>query len=713
MHNIKRAVSLGLFSLLFWVLFINFSSNPPIDRTNRTGSNCTGCHSGTALNAGTGSITLSGFSSYYPGGSYTLNLDVTGGSIYGFEVTAARASSSSTSAGTFSGTGYNTTSQGGFSYARHNPANTSGSWNITWNAPSSAVGSVTFYAAGVAGNNNFTSAGDEVYATTYTITQIPIINYTVNRTNPSCFGSSNAKAYITGITGGTGGAYTITWPASFSTSGDTAVSLSAGTYNVTVTDGSGNEEVKSFTISQGSSPSTRASIRNSVCGGATGRITTTVTGGTAPYSYAWQGLPDTTAILDSISSGSYVLTVTDANGCTDVETVNVGQAGSSIQIFVSQGNDYCGNANGSLTLDSVVGNSGPVSILWSTGDTSSIIQGLSASTNYTISVTDTLMCTQTGQFSPLAVSNTISANLTTQPDFCASGIGSGSVSNVQGGIPPYNYVWSTGDTTTQVDSLFAVALTVNITDAVGCSAAFHDVVQSTGTPVLSMNDDELDCYGDSTGSLSVLASGGIQPYTYSWSGLSANASNLTNLKAGSYLVSVTDSAGCFDTIRASVLQPDSLILDSVFILATRPDLCQGKIIPQFSGGTAPYSLQWSDSLNTISDSLVGVCPGTYELVLTDANSCVKTFRFKVDSLEIPSALNEIDIDRVAISRNQNQLKFKNLPKANFSIDVFNLTGQLIYSNTHVSSELLITLPQASPVIVLMKSGSNYKVNKLL
>ena len=695
-------------------MMLQFSANPPIDRTNRTGSNCTGCHSGT-LNSGSGSISMSGFTSYYPGGSYTLTLDVSGTTKHGFQVTSARASSNTTAAGSFtSGTGYGVATQGSFSYARHSSTSSLGSWSISWTAPSTALGSVTFYGAGVAANNNFGTTGDQVYAGTYTVTQLPLISYTVNKTDPSCIGVSDAEAYITSTAGGAGGPYTITWPTGTTTSGDTAISLGSGNYNVTVTDGSGNEEVKSFTINQGSGPSIAATAASSLCGLSTGSVTANVTGGASPYTYQWQNfLGVTGALLDSVPQGSYKLVVIDSNGCQDSTTSVVGVSGTALQAFVSQGEDFCNASNGYLSLDSVAGANGSYSFIWSTGDTTTAISGISSSQTIQLSILDSTQCNESFQFQVNAISYQLSALVTTNPDFCGSGVGGASAGNVGGGSGSYTYQWSNGDLGATADSLIAGLVSVTITDSVQCSSVFTENVASSGTPILSPNGtDSLTCYADMDGFATVSASNGIAPYSFSWSNGVNDTNAIKGLMAGTYKVTVTDSAGCFDTTSITILQPDSIQLDSSTIIDTRPDLCVGKIFSHVSGGTPGLSYLWNDTTASTNDSLVQVCPGIYELTVTDLNGCQNSFNFELASLPIPSSARELNSSNWNIVKIGGEVLVTPELSVEYNMSVYSINGQLLKRLSGVEGEQKIDIDTKAPVIIHIQTESKDLIEKL-
>lgn len=143
---------------------VNFSSNPPAARTGAPGeTNCTACHTGTAM-SGEGVIFFSvgGGPNYTPGETYPLSIATVGGSKNGFELTILDGSDNQ--AGTLTA-GVNTTvtSAGGRQYIRHSASEGLGSWTFNWTAPATNVGELTAYYAMNKSNSSESSSGDEIF----------------------------------------------------------------------------------------------------------------------------------------------------------------------------------------------------------------------------------------------------------------------------------------------------------------------------------------------------------------------------------------------------------------------------------------------------------------------------------------------------------------------------------------------------------------------
>ncbi|HTB05644.1 MAG TPA: T9SS type A sorting domain-containing protein, partial [Bacteroidia bacterium] len=134
---------------------------------------------------------------------------------------------------------------------------------------------------------------------------------------------------------------------------------------------------------------------------------------------------------------------------------------------------------------------------------------------------------------------------------CSTSDGSASVS-VTGGVSPYTYAWSTGATATNITNVSAGVYEVSITDKNGCVDSAHIAVSNKTGPSVSISiAGNANC--GNGGIVSVTATGGTSPYTYMWSN-GATATDITNIPAGVYTVSVTDKLGCIGTADTTVTE---------------------------------------------------------------------------------------------------------------------------------------------------------------
>jgi gliding motility-associated-like protein len=439
--------------------------------------------------------------------------------------------------------------------------------------------------------------------------------------NVSCYGGNNGSLTLT-VSNGTA-PYSFLWNTGATSQNLTG--LTAGSYSVTITDANGCTNFRTATISQPSaalnaSVSSTSSV--SCFGGSNGSVDLTVTGGTGPFSYLWNN-GNTSQDLNNISSGTYTVTVTDANGCTATTSATVGQpsAALSASTAASQNVSCYGGANGSISL-TVNGGTSPYSYQWNNGSTSQNLNGLTAGT-YSVTVTDANGCTATSSVTVTQPSAALSSQLTVSQNVSCFGGNNGSLSLVvTNGTSPYTYLWNTGSTSQNLTGLSSGTYTVTVTDANGCTNVRSATVQQPSavlSPSIS-SATAVSCFGGNNGAVDLTVSGGTGPYTYSWSN-GSSTQDLSNLSSGTYTVTVTDANGCTAQANAVISQPSAALTASVS--SSSPVSCfggnNGSVSLSVTGGTSPYSYSWSNGSS--SQNQTGLAAGTYTVTVTDANGC--------------------------------------------------------------------------------------------
>ena len=209
-------------------------------------------------------------------------------------------------------------------------------------------------------------------------------------------------------------------------------------------------------------------------GQATGTATVTPTGGTAPYSYVWSN-GATSQTVNNLPSGTYIVTVTDANGCIAQMSLTITQPQSSIVTTATQVNVLCyGNPSGSIDL-SVSGGTGPYMYSWSNGSTTQDISNL-AGGSYTGTVTDVLGCTSSAS---VTITQPSAFSITTTSTDEMMGMDGTATVTVSGGTPNYMYYWMPGGATTpSITGLAAGTYSVTVLDANGCGDTLEVMVGS-------------------------------------------------------------------------------------------------------------------------------------------------------------------------------------------------------------------------------------------
>ena len=200
--------------------------------------------------------------------------------------------------------------------------------------------------------------------------------------------------------------------------------------------------------------------------------------------------------------------------------------------------------------------------------------------------------------------------------------------NANGGIAPYSFTLDDllSSNTLSFDNLSAGGYLLEVTDANGCVTS-DSVFVTEPLPLTLPSVDfvSIDCFGESTGSITLQAEGGIPPYNYSIDcGLTYQSSNVfTGLAAGTYLVTVQDNIGDTVACRSVVLSENPLLFISSVL--TDSVLCEGDSNGQIEytvqGGEAPYTCTMIGVPSQSNGLFTGLPAGNYLTIITDAVGC--------------------------------------------------------------------------------------------
>jgi gliding motility-associated-like protein len=188
--------------------------------------------------------------------------------------------------------------------------------------------------------------------------------------------------------------------------------------------------------------------------------------------------------------------------------------------------------------------------------------------------------------------------------------------------------WSTFATNTTVTP--PVTTQIQITDGSGTIYTFNPatvpacVTNPCPTITLSTSaQTNVACFGNSTGSATVSATGGLAPYTYTWNPGALSGPTQTNLAAGTYTVSVTDANSCPGSTTVTITQPSSALSATASATNTNCGASTGTATASPSGGTTGYLYSWAPSGGT-GATASNLSAGTYTVTVTDANGCQTT-----------------------------------------------------------------------------------------
>ncbi len=621
-------------------LIISWSGNPPDGRTGAPGDGlCSDCHS---LNGGTqdGSISVAGFpSTIAPSTAYVLtitNSNPNGVAVKGgFQMTVLNSSNQKAGVMTSPSAFSTVTNAAGREYWEHNPAqnypgNNMITWNVTWTSPTGpADESITFYAAGNIANGNGNNTGDRIVTSTGNGMLDggagPLMVDIVDVVDVSCANGNNGSAFADATEGMA--PYDFQW--SNGQAEATLTNVGAGTYTVTVTDDLGATVTASVEIDEPDPIDFNAPmITNISCNGlADGAITASATGGTGSIAYQWSNGGSGGTILN-LMAGSYTVTATDANDCTNTATYMVTQPSAiEINLVTLQHESCLGQEDGAITIETI-GGTGTLFSEWSNGFIGNTIEDLVPG-DYSVTVTDNNSCTKTATYT-VDEGGVVDVSLIEKIDVTCNGGSDGSISlSAFGGQEPYTYSWSNGDNGPDVTNLAAGNYLVTVSDNQGCEAVrFYTITQPGAITIQITVTGENLCALDSLVDLEAVPTGGTGPYTGSWSNGVDGLTN-TELPAGTYTITITDAMGCSSTSSAVVTAPTPIVVSISKTNETGVDANDGTATANPTGGTPDYTYLWSNAETT--QTITGLAPGTYTVTVSDANGCTKQASVQINA----------------------------------------------------------------------------------
>ncbi len=412
------------------------------------------------------------------------------------------------------------------------------------------------------------------------------------------------------------------------------------TYVVTATDASNCSGRDTVVVNIFTMNTASAGLDDTICSGSC--ATLNASGG---VSYLWNADPSFVGPINipnpqacPLVTTSYVVTVTDANGCVGTDTVTIYVAPVPLSVNVVGTDALCNGAcNGSATATGA-GGWPPYSYSWSNAAVGNIANGLCVG-QYTVTITDNIGCTATGTVTisePTAVVTT-ATNIATAN--CGQNDGSVTIS-ITGGTPNYTILWPSGNTNNLTETnLPPGQVCVIVSDANGCSDTLCVNVPNTPGAVVSVVDSSMvTCNNACDGWAVAAAQGGTGPYVYTWYNPVQVNDTALNLCIGTYTVVMVDANGCLDSATVTITQPNALQLQNVTGTAT---ICIGQstsLSAAAIGGSPNYNFVWTDGNNIWNAATCNVSPTvttTYSVSVVDANNCTAAIQTVVVTVNPP------------------------------------------------------------------------------
>ncbi len=420
----------------------------------------------------------------------------------------------------------------------------------------------------------------------------------------------------------------------------TIIVNSSGDYSVTVEDENGCTGISEIFIDEAIEPNANIiEMNNTFCQGI-GQVTLSSEDDASEY--LWSTNATTKSITVDLA-GSYSLTVTNENGCTDIDNFTFSKPDSFIIIIDTIVSNKCNGDSLAWTIFHAKGGIKPYTftffdtlhkdtLYFYEGDTIFNLQG----GEYLLTAKDKNECIDSQIISvidPLKLISNLSFSAET-----ATGLNDGKASVMPtGGTPPIDSIlWSTGETSLEIINLSPGNYSVIIIDSNECLLEdFFSI--SSGDCKLSATAilDNAKCNGSTDGSITLNVTGGIAPYQFTWSnGKLSNDSVLDSIGAGNYNVTIVDANNCeFSLQSLVVLEPEKLVLNLEVKDETERGKNDGSATATITGGISPYTITWSTGKQ--GPSIDGLDPGNYSVEVKDNNNCTLNESFKILQGAIP------------------------------------------------------------------------------
>lgn len=366
-----------------------------------------------------------------------------------------------------------------------------------------------------------------------------------------------------------------------------------------------------------------------------GSITSTVTGGTGPYSYLWMPGNLTTANISSLCAGSYTVTVTDqADGSTATASVTILQPTQITAASTNIVNASCNVCNGSATM-AVSGGTPPYSYMWMpAGGNTPTLSNVCAGT-YTFLITDAQGCSGV---TAVTINNLPGPTLSTQasPATICTGNSTVLTPTITGGNPPFTYMWSPANSLSNANAASPTATptvtttyTLSVADASGCTVTRTVTVTVNQAVAATVSSTDPTC-NQSNGSLTVNVTQAAPPYTILWSNAQTTPT-ISSLPAGLYSVLITDNNGCSLNLSSGLNNVGGPSLSTSVINAGCTNASNGSATVSATG-ISPFTYLWNTTPAQTTATATGLAGGSHMVSVTDGVGCVTTASVAVNAL---------------------------------------------------------------------------------
>ena len=451
--------------------------------------------------------------------------------------------------------------------------------------------------------------------------------------------------------------YTVSWtgPNGFTSDQTTLSNLEQGAYSLIILDAEGCEFTQDFDLAIPDPLTVVVDLQNLDCSGVNnGSIELDITGGTPDYAISWSGPNDFVSdqfLIDDLEEGTYSLQVQDANLCLFEQDYELLQPeGFELTSIVTS--PLCNLENtGSIDIE-VTGGDGNYTFVWtgpnSFGSAAEDISNLIAG-DYTINIEDGGNCTfettiNVGETPELEV------NDTTSPELCSGEENGTATLDILGGTPDYSVIWSGpsgfASATQNITGLAAGDYSYEVFDANLCMVVGSITIEEGFLIELTTDSENTSC-NEANGEVSVVVSGGEEPYDIAWVDSDLNTVGTTEtvggLTSGAYSVLVIDDFGCTASSTATISDSDAIEITGTTMDPLCDDASNGTIFIEATGGIGNFTYDWvgPDGFSSDQEVISDLAAGTYVIEITDESGCIAAESFELFAPESLSASSTV------------------------------------------------------------------------